>query len=574
MIFGPSFRSRRSRYKALKLQGEKSSALDLARGRLVLMSAFFALAYIILAVRAFDLSVIQASSFDPEIVAELSSPEDQAPQVMRADIMDRNGLLLATTLKTASLYVDPRLISDTKKTAQGLVKIFPDLSYGDILQKLQSGKRFIWLKRNITPDEQYAVLGLGEPGLQFEHEDRRFYPQGPLAVHLVGYTNVDSKGLAGIERSFDNYLSEGHALKLTLDVRLQHILHREMKRALEEFDGLSASGVVMDVRNGDVLAGVSLPDFDPHDPGSAKQEELFNHLTLGAYELGSVFKIFSTAALFEEKNVPMSTTFDAREPLKRGRFTIRDYHAQDRVLTLPEVFMYSSNIGSAMMGEAVGTQELKDFYEDLGLLTPLDFEIHEIARPIVPSPWRDINALTASYGHGVATTSMQLAAGVSSIVNGGLLVKPSLVLSEPTSARSGENEIRVVSPQTAHKMCQLLRLVVTDGTGSKAEVKGYSVGGKTGTAEKLVNGRYDNKKKISSFVGVFPMDAPRYAIFIMVDEPKGNKKTFGYATGGWVAAPAVARVVASMGAVLGLPPKAEDVPDLGQSLKQYVSLKD
>ncbi|MCB1563824.1 MAG: penicillin-binding protein 2, partial [Alphaproteobacteria bacterium] len=345
-----------------------------------------------------------------------------------------------------------------------------------------------------------------------------------------------------------------------------------VKRAVEEFSASSASGVIMDVKTGEILAGVSLPDFDPHDPGGAPKEALFSHLTQGAYELGSVFKVFSTAALFESRNVPMGTMFDAREPLKRGRYTINDYHAKDRILTLPEVFMYSSNIGSAMMGEAVGTDALKAFYEDLGLLTPLELEIRETAHPIVPSPWRDINALTASYGHGVATTPVQLVTAVSSIVNGGLLVKPSVVLHDATAQTPDSSaHIRVVSERTAEKMRELLRLVVTDGTGSKADVKGYQVGGKTGTAEKLVNGRYDRTKRMSSFVGVFPMDAPRYAVFVIVDEPKGNKDSFGYATGGWVAAPAVARTVVSMAAILGLPPESPSRLDPASPLKQYIS---
>ena len=237
--------------------------------------------------------------------------------------------------------------------------------------------------------------------------------------------------------------------------------------------------------------------------------------------------------------------------------------------------MYSSNIGSALMGQAVGTESLRDFYKDLGLLTPLDFEVREVAKPGVPNPWREANTMTASYGHGLSTTPLQLITGVSSIVNGGYLVKPSLVMDEETDRRGGE-EIRIVSAKTAQRMRALLRLVVTDGTASKAEVKGLRVGGKTGTAEKIVDGRYDNKKKISSFVGVFPMDAPRYAVYVMVDEPKGQKHTWNYATGGWVAAPAVARIIASMASILGIPPVNETAPEnrFGESLKQFVSAKE
>ncbi|MCB9982493.1 MAG: penicillin-binding protein 2 [Rhodospirillales bacterium] len=572
--------SQRMRRTAIKIEGERSSALDLARGRLVLMSGFFILVYMVFAVRAFDLAVIQgrAISADDGVRIAESAVEQAKPAVniRRADITDRNGVLLATTLKTSALFADPYLISDAPGTAGALAKIFPDLQYGEVLQKLQSNKRFVWLQRSVTPDQQYQVLQIGEPGLEFEESYKRFYPQGELTAHLLGYGNIDEQGLAGIELSFNKYLSDGHDLKLTLDVRLQHALRRETLKAMEEFEATGATGAIMDVTTGEILAGISLPDFNPHDPGAAGKDAIFNRLTLGAYELGSVFKIFSTAALFESRDVPMGTRFDASEPIKMGRFTIHDYHAEDRELTIPEVFMYSSNIGSALMGQAVGTEALRSFYKDLGLLDPLDFEVREVARPLVPDPWREINTLTASYGHGVSTTPLQLVTAVSSIVNGGYVVKPSLVMNEQTDTGEVKENVRIVSARTAQRMRQLLRLVVTDGTAKKAEVKGYRVGGKTGTAEKIVNGKYDSKKKISSFIGVFPMDEPRYAVFIMVDEPKGQKHTWGYATGGWVAAPAVARVIASMTSILGIPPAGESAPEsrFGESLKQYVSAKE
>lgn len=572
----------RLRRNTIKLEGERSSALDLARGRLVLISGFFGLVYLIFAIRAFDLSVIQAFDlpYENEAVEVVQSddPSDEGEVSVvakgRADIYDRNGELLATTLKTSSLYADTYLISDAEETARKLVKVFPDLSYGSVLQKLQSGRRFTWIKRNVHPRSYEQVLQIGEPGLDFKDSYRRFYPQGQEMVHLVGYGDIDAQGLAGVERSFNNHLNEGRELKLTLDLRLQHILHRELSRSINKFEAKGGAGVIMDVTNGEILAGVSLPDFDPHDPGGAKDGQIFNMLTLGTYELGSVFKIFSTAAFFENKNVPMNVTFDASEPIKAGRHTIRDYHAKNRVMTAPEVFMHSSNIGSALMGQAVGTEKLRAFYKDLGLLDPIDFEVKEVARPLVPHPWREVNTLTASYGHGVSTTPLHLAAAVSSIVNGGYAVKPKLVIDQ--GAEKSSPELRVVSAQTAQRVRQLLRLVVTEGTGSNAEVKGYRVGGKTGTAEKIVNGKYDNKKKISSFVGVFPMDEPQYAIYIMVDEPAGQKDTWGYATGGWVAAPAVARVVSSMASVLGIPPAPEGSAQdrFGDSLKQYVSLKE
>jgi cell division protein FtsI (penicillin-binding protein 3) len=570
------------RRDSTKIMGERSSSLDLARGRLVLISGVFMLCYMLIAARVIDLTIIQG-----EFGAARATVEEAAPgpvsALPRGIIYDRNGILLAATIKMASLYADPALISDPAKTAQGLHEIFPSQSYDELLKKLQSDKRFVWIRRNLTPEEQYAVLDLGQPGLNFERENRRIYPQGSLAAHLVGFTGVDNQGLGGIERSFDETLKEGEALTLTLDVRLQHVLRREIARAVKEFSAIAGTGVIMDVNTGEVLAGVSLPDFDPHDAGGADDNEIFNRLTLGTYELGSMFKIFSTAALLEIRDPPMGMTFDATEPLKAGRFTINDYHAEDRVLTIPEVFMFSSNIGSALMGKMVGTQELKEFYGDLGLLDPVDFSIKEIGAPLLPNPWNDVSTLTISYGHGLSTTPLQMTAATATIVNGGSFIRPKLVMSRRDLAgrdipleEKDKKAKRVLSEQTAHRMRQLMRLVVTDGTGGSAEVPGYRVGGKTGTAEKTGGKRgYDTKRQLSSFVGVFPIEAPKYAILVMVDEPKGNKKSFGYATGGWVAAPAVARIITSMGAILGLPaqqPSSQE--DIAAPLQQYVHKKE
>lgn len=566
MIFRPF------RKESIRIQGERSSSLDLARGRLVLISAFFMLTYMMVAARVVDLTVIQGALGVGRTVTQAAVVDDK-PDTPRADIVDRNGVLLATTLKMSSLYADPALISDPVVTAQKLGKIFPDLSYGSLLHKLQTNGRFVWLRRNLTPAQQYQVLEIGEPGLGFERENTRVYPQGPLASHIIGYTDVDNKGLAGIERSFDNLLGKGEEpIKLSVDIRLQHVLHREVSRAMKEFTAQAGVGVIMDVNTGEMLAGVSLPDFDPADVGEADSDAIFNRMTLGVYELGSMFKIFSTAALLEKKDAPMSMTFDASKPLRVGRFKISDYHAENRVMTIPEIFMHSSNIGSALMGQAVGTQGLQDFYRDLGLLNTLNFEIHEVGAPIVPNPWRDVSTLTASYGHGIATSPLQMTAAVATIVNGGFFVKPKLVMSDKNDVAGNapkEANLRVLSERTSHHMRELMRLVVTEGTGKSADVAGYSVGGKTGTAEKPGARGYDKKRLMSSFVGVFPMENPKYAILVVIDEPHGNKASYGYATGGWVGAPAVARIVASMTAILGIPAQPHE-SEISDSLSTYV----
>jgi cell division protein FtsI (penicillin-binding protein 3) len=574
MIFNPH-----SRRNPVRLVGEKSSSFDLARGRLVLLSGIFVLIYMLLAARAVDLTVIQSSVRSDEKAGNEKVVSDKpalSEHVTRGDIFDRNGTLLATTLKTPTLYVDPKHVSDQALASKNLALLFPDLKEKEVLHKMQSQKRFVLLRRDLNPQEQLDVLRLGEPGLGFKYEERRVYPQGSLMAHMVGYTNIDNQGLAGIERSYQDVLQTGQPLELTLDVRLQHALRREIKRAMQEFSAIGGAGLIMDVTNGQILAGVSMPDFDPQAVGETDPDKIFNRLTLGAYELGSVFKIFSTAAFLETHDVPMSTSFDASEPIRSGGFVINDFHAENRVLTIPEVFMHSSNIGSAMMGLAVGGEKLKSFYQDLGLTTPMKFDISEMGRPSVPSPWRELTTITSAYGHGITTTPLQMASAVGTVVNGGTRVTPSLVMKtvDESSVAQTPDGVRILSEKTSHRLRQLMRLVVADGTGSKADVPGYNVGGKTGTAEKIKVGGYDKNKLISSFVGMFPSEAPRYVVFIMIDEPKGTKESFGYATAGWVAAPAVARVVASMTSILGIPPE-DTAPekDIASSLRQFVAVK-
>lgn len=559
--------------KTLYMAGSRGSALDQARGRLVLISAVFVFAYLIVAARLVDVSVIQAALQRGEetFSFEQNARTDDAKR--RNDIVDRNGILLARSLTTASLYVDPALVSDAPKLARVLSKVFPELSYGDILKKIQGNGRFVWIKRNLTPEEQQNILYLGDPALAFQNEDRRLYPQGELAAHMVGYSGIDGQGLGGVEGAFDKLLSHSNGpLTLTLDVRLQHAMRREIEATVKKFKAQGGAGIIMDVQTGEVLASISYPDFDPHHVPGPNDKRLFNRTTLGVYELGSTFKIFSTAAVLDKKNIPLSRQFDARTPLEIGRFKINDYHAENRYLSVPEIFMHSSNIGSALMGQMVGTKALKQFYSDLGLFSASPIEVAEVGKPLIPDPWREVHTVTASYGHGIAVSPMQMVAATASIINGGVLVQPTLIHDQSVH-RDNKKLVRVVSPETAHRMRQLMRLVVADGTGGKADVVGYDVGGKTGTAEKPGSGGYNKKRLISSFVGAFPMRAPKYVVFIMVDEPQGTKETYGYATGGWVAAPAVGNVIRSMVSILAIKPSGHD-EKLIAPLRRYVKTKE
>lgn len=557
--------------KTLHMTGSRRTALDIARGRIVIISALFVIAYIIVAGRAFDVAVIQGTLGQGEKTS-LFGASDKNIITSRQDITDRNGVILARSLKTASLYADPKLIADPAQVAKDLTTVFKDISYGDTLKKLQEDKRFVWIKRNLTPEEQYKILYLGHPGLAFQEEQRRLYPQGELAAHMVGITNVDGSGLSGVEASFNKYLAagKGEPLALTIDVRLQHALRREIAAAVKKHRAIGGAGIIMDVATGEILGAVSLPDFDPNLSGDVKDKSRFNRLTLGVYEPGSTFKIFTTAAYLEKNKNGIGDTFDATQPIKYGRFTINDYHAEKRRMNVPEIFMHSSNIGSALMGQAVGTQDFKNLLSDLGLMSAPDVEIAEISAPLIPRNWGEINTITASFGHGISVSPLQLVSAAASVVNGGLRIKPTLVLNRAPDKDPG---VRVVSPETAHRVRELLRLVVTDGTGSKADVKGYHVGGKTGTAEKNAQGGYDKNKLVSSFLGVFPSEAPKYVVYVMIDEPQPTKDTYGYATGGWVAAPAVRRTVESMVAILGVPP-IEDKVDLKGSLARFVKSKE
>lgn len=562
---------RRLNIRVAHIVGSKGQALEVARARLAVLSVFCLLIFAIVLIRLGDLAVLQNPSEPETDTVTFSALESYE----RADIVDRNGVLLATTLQVSSLYVDPTMVYDRQDLVRKLSDILKTESEDDLNKKLSRKGRFVWLKRGLTPREHYAVNSLGHPALGFRTEFRRFYPQGKMAAHLVGYTSIDGTGLAGAERFYDDELKQGGApLQLAVDIRLQHSLSKALYNQMRKFRAKAAAGGVIDIETGEVIAAVSLPNFDPHHAGSADKDALFNRFSLGVYEMGSTFKMFSTAAYIEETGRSFGHKFDVREPLKEGRFTINDYHAQKRIMTLPEVFIHSSNIGSAMMGQQIGTQALRDFYRDLGLLDRLNIDIAENGTPLVPNPWRNINTMTASYGHGIAVTPLHVLRATAALVNGGIV--PDLRIRKVSKSQATDIQSRVLSAATAHKMRQLLRLTVTHGTGGKAAVEGYVVGGKTGTSEKATAQGYDHKRLLSSFVGVFPAHAPRYAIVTILDEPNGIKETYGYATGGWTAAPVAAQVIADMGRILGIMPVSEsssEVAGLTTGLDRYLTDK-
>jgi cell division protein FtsI (penicillin-binding protein 3) len=533
----------------VRLEGEGKLALETGRNRLIVTGALFALVFLAIAGRLVDVTLIGRSA-EPRVA---QAPRPGALETFRADITDRNGVLLATSLETASLYANPRRVPDAADAARKLAAVIggaPD----EIEAKLASGKTFVWLKRNLTPRQQVAVIRLGIPGVDFQRDERRVYPLGSVAAHVVGFTDIDNRGLAGIERRFDQQLRQAQRpVRLSLDVRAQYVMREELQRSIEEFSAVGAAGMLLDARTGEILAMASLPDFDPHLPGAVPPEWRFNRPTLGVYEMGSTFKLFTLAMAMDLGVANLNSTWDATHPIQISRFTIKDYRGGERRwLTTAEVLQYSSNIGAARMGVAVGPARQKDFMRRIGMLDPAPIELPEAGLPMYPATWREINTMTIAFGHGLAVSPLQLVNGVAALVNGGVLRPSTLLKRDPQEVPPG---VQVISPETSRTMRGLMRMVVEKGTGKKAEVVGYRVGGKTGSAEKVsAHGGYARKALLSSFVGAFPIDDPRYVVLAMLDEPQGTKATGGFATGGAVAAPTVGRLVARLGPLLGLEP--------------------
>jgi cell division protein FtsI (penicillin-binding protein 3) len=548
-----------------ELSGVQSRMIETSHNRVMLGAGLFTVAFAVIAIRLGMVTLFP----DPEDIAA-ARKATTTPVADRADIIDRNGVVLATSLTTASLYANPRQIRDPDNTAELLNMVLPDLNVASTAARLDSDRGFIWLKRNLTPKQQDAVNRLGIPGLYFQMETKRIYPQGALTAHVVGFTDVDSHGLAGVERSFDDLLSGGQRpLQLSIDLRIQHIVHEELAHAVAEFSGIGGVGIVQDVKTGEVLALVSLPDFDPSDPGDAPADDRFNRATLGVFEMGSVFKIFNTAIALDSKTCTISDVYDATHPIKISRFTIDDFHGKHRPLSVPEIFTYSSNIGSAKMADQFGAEVQQAYMAKFGMLDKSPIELPEVGTPLYPSPknWKRINTMTVAYGHGISVSPMQVVSGVSAAVNHGLMIPSTLLKRSPSEVPAGT---RVISDKVSANMRLLMRLVTTVGTGKFANTPGYLVGGKTGTADKEKGGRYAAHANLSSFVAAFPMSDPRYIILIMVDEPKGNAKTHGYSTGGWVSAPAVGAIVERMGPLVGMQQIPDDAPEAQNPLLALV----
>lgn len=548
------------------LYGRNVDRAAKARARVGLAILAFAAVYAVLAGRL----VLFAVGADSHGARRTASQD--AIATARPDIIDRNGAILATDVKAPSLFAEPRRLIDKDEAIELLTATLPDLDTGETRDRLSSRKGFVWLKREITPKQQLDIHRLGLPGIGFVRENKRVYPTGNEVAHLIGLVNIDNQGIAGMEKWLDNQgLADLHRagfatdrlqtpVELSIDLRVEHALRDELLKAKEKFHTKAASGLVSNVRTGEIVAMVSLPDFDPNNPKEAHDPDRINRLTTGVYEMGSTFKAFTLAMALDTGKYDLNSMWDARGPLHYGKFAIHDDEPKGRFLSMKEVFTFSSNVGAARIALSQGVEAHKAFLRKMGQLDRLRTELPESASPIVPRRWGDLNTITISFGHGIAVAPLQAVMGIDALANGGYLIPPTFL--KRTEQEAMAIAKRVIKPETSDKMRFLMRLNAEIGTARKADekAKGYYIGGKTGTAEKVVNGRYAKKKVLTAFTAILPADNPKYQILIMLDEPQALKETYGFITSGWNAVPTGGNVIARIAPLLGVEPRFDLPP--------------
>jgi len=538
-----------------------------AKARLGLAIVAFAVVYGVIAARL----VMFAEQSDGH--GTRRSVTQDAVATARPDILDRNGQILATDVKTPSLFAEPRKLIDVDEAEELLTAVLPDLDASEVRDRLSSKRGFVWLKREITPKQQQEIHRLGIPGVGFLTENKRVYPNGPIVSHEIGHVNIDNQGIAGIEKWLDGQgLAALHMaglaidrlekpVELALDLRVQFALRGELIAAREKFKAKAASGVVLNVNTGEIVALVSEPDYDPNNPHEANDPTRINRLTTGVFEMGSSFKVLTVAMALDSGKATLSSMFDASHPLQYGRFAIHDYEPMHRALSVPEIFTYSSNIGAARMALAVGVNGHQAFLKKMGQLDRLRTELPESAEPIVPKHWGELNSVTIAFGHGLSVAPLQAVMGIAATLNGGFLIPPTFLKRSESEAQILAKQ--VLKPETSREIRYLMRLNAEKGTATKANVSGYYIGGKTGTAEKVVNGHYSKHKLLTDFMAVLPADKPTYLMMIMLDEPQPTPETHGFATAGWNAAPTAAKVIARIAPLLDIEPRF-DLPTADQ----------
>jgi cell division protein FtsI (penicillin-binding protein 3) len=533
----------------VRLAGQRQQTIATAHFRLMVVMLLFMGVTVVIAGRLAWLSLFE------ERLVQRSGSYGLIPA--RADIVDRNGVPLARTFDAWSIAVHPnKLLGDPVEVAQKLAALMPERSEAYYLRVLRSGKKFVYLRQRAMPELVKAVNAIGEPAIEFQREPERLYPQQTLASHVLGWIKEDGSAVSGMERTLDARLndpaSRGSPAALSIDVRVQAALESELNTAMIKHSAIGATGLVLDVNTGELLALASLPSFNPNAAGKGTIADLTNKATLNVYELGSTFKMITAANAIESGVVTsMAKRYDATAPLHVGRFTIKDDHPLKRYVNLPEILVHSSNIGTARIADELGQARTEAFFRKLGLDVASQVELGAKGRPLWPIYWARATTMTVAYGHGIAVTPLHLASAYAALVNGGVMRPATLMKRDPGSLPAGR---RVISESTSARMRQLMRLVVMKGTGRKADAPGFRLGGKTGTAEKPRAGGYAKHSLVSTFAGVFPMDKPRYVVIAMLDEPKGTADTYGFATAAWTTGPVISRVVSRIGPLLGVQP--------------------
>ena len=552
----------------------RREVMERSRGRLVIAAGLFAALFTVVSARVAWVTVIRPVNL--KLVRETMPPVARGPlkpiteTVMpgqRAMIVDRTGQPLAISQPTREAFADPSAIGDVPDAVRKLKTVLPRLDTQETIKRLSdTSKKFVYIERQITPDEEARINNLGIPSVDFRQTQQRNYPLGRVAAHVIGGVDIDQNGVAGVELAFDKRLRDsGDPLKLSIDIRIENVVREELLAAKEEFGAIGASGIVMDVNTGEVLALVSLPDYDANDFRAAPVDDRFDRAISGRYEPGSTFKLQTLSMALDDNVVHIWDTFDAQNLIHIGRFTITDFEGKHRFLALPEVLAYSSNLGAARIAHMVGGERQRAWLRNMGMFQRVPIELHEADRPQFHSEaaWGEAVNYTVGFGHGISVTPLHVVVGTAAVANGGILLKPTILAQDPGTLPEGT---RVMQTSTSNVMRRLMRLVVTAGFGKKAEVPGYFPGGKTGTAEKNSGHGYKKHANVSAFMSVFPMQAPRFAVYMMLDEPHGNASTGGYSTAGQVAAPAAGRVISRIGPILGLMPDIRDAPEIEQAL--------
>lgn len=538
-----------------RLGGQRDQSVALVHHRLMVMMLMFVGVMAVIGGRLAYLTVFSDRSTAGRAASGLIPP--------RANLVDRNGVVLAGTIDAWKIGVHPqKIVGDRNVIAAQLATLMPNRTEAQYREILNSDRTFFYLKHEALPGLVQKINALGEPGIVFEREPRRYYPQGSLAAHVIGWTDQDGKAVTGMELALNDRLSDQARLDkpvaLSIDSRVQAAMESELRSAMTTYSAIGATGIVLDVHTGEIMAMASLPDYDSNAPSRAPVENLASKVTLNVYELGSTFKMITAANAIESGVVhSMTQRWDATAPLRIGRFTIKDFHPTRRWLNLPETLAHSSNIATARIGDELGPERTQAMFRKLGFDKPVDIELGARGTPLWPKYWARVTTMTVSYGHGISVTPLHLANAYAALANGGIWRPATLIRRDTNDIPAGR---RVISADTSARMRQLMRLVATNGSARKANIPGFRVGGKTGTAEKPFQGGYKRNALISTFAGVFPMDAPRYVVIAMLDEPKGTRETGGYATAGQVSAPSVGRIINRIGPLLGvIPDESRDV---------------